>query len=35
LRARITRLEAGHALMSEAPEAVLAALRGALARQEP
>jgi len=35
LRARITRLEAGHALMTEAPEALLAALRGALARREP
>ena len=32
LRARVTTVDAGHALMSEAPDAVLAAVRGALAR---
>jgi len=31
LNARVTRVEAGHALMAEAPDAVLAALRRALA----
>jgi pimeloyl-ACP methyl ester carboxylesterase len=30
LKARVVRIEAGHAMMSEAPDAVLAALRGAL-----
>ena len=34
LRAHVTHVEAGHALMTEAPDAVLAALRGALARRE-
>jgi pimeloyl-ACP methyl ester carboxylesterase len=32
LGARVTTVDAGHALMSEAPDAVLAAVRGALAR---
>ena len=32
LRARVTTVDAGHALMEEAPDAVLAALRAALAR---
>ncbi|MDE2094911.1 MAG: alpha/beta hydrolase, partial [Burkholderiales bacterium] len=31
LKARVHTLDAGHALMTEAPDAVLAALRGALA----
>ncbi|HEX7687505.1 MAG TPA: alpha/beta hydrolase, partial [Burkholderiaceae bacterium] len=30
LRARVTRLRAGHALMQEAPDALLAALRQAV-----
>ena len=35
LRAQVTTVPAGHALMSEAPDAVLAALRRALARSAP